>query len=123
MSIELQISDDSASTSEKIILACNNIQWANARIAALQTEMRHHKYTMERDEHRSTMDEIITRNESTLQRALSSLAPVLEDLGNYLNDCDAVAQLDIRALRVGNEVVLLGKDEYDIDYEDDKTAG
>lgn len=61
----------------------------------------------------------IKSHEAILESAVERLTPILEDMSNYLNGCNAVTKLDERILGPGNEVVLLGMDELENDYQKD----
>lgn len=106
-----------ASASEKIILACNNIQWINFQLSHLIAAYENMSL-INTGQVKDTILHGIKRHEAALQAAAEKLMPILEDLSNYQNACDAVTRLDERVLGPGNEVVLLGMDEYENDYEE-----
>ena len=107
-----------ANASEKIILACNNIQWINFQLSHLRASYELVAGAQKDPELKNSLLEGIKRHEAILEAAAEKLTPILEDLSDYLNACDAVTKIDERVLSPGNEVVLLGMDEYEKDYSD-----
>lgn len=111
-----------ATSNEKIILACHNIQWIAYQLSqliashAMSAAVNGGKIANE------SAIGLMKRHESALEQAAEKLKPILEDLSNYYDGIDAATQLDVRVLNPGNEVVLLGWDEYDKGYTDEDST-
>lgn len=111
-----------ATSNEKIMLACNNIQWVSYQLSQLIASKAICAGLSGSKEANEIALASMKDCESVLDKAAESLKPVLESLTNYYNNIDAATQLDVRVLNPGNEVVLLGWDEYEKGYtEEDGT--
>lgn len=92
-----------ASNHEKIILALANLNWISNSLNQL--------YLFYAPNH-PLGDEI----DRFMSRLSAKLKNDLEFASNYMSNLDGVTMLDERVLSPGNQVVLLGMDEYETDY-------
>jgi enamine deaminase RidA (YjgF/YER057c/UK114 family) len=114
---------DRASVHEKIMLACNNIQWHNYQLSQLIAGS---TFAATMSGNKQFVEQVQAANEAhnaVLEQALQNLSTVLEAVGNYVNGIDAVTKIDIRVTTPGNEIVLLGMDELEKDYDDEERRG
>lgn len=112
------ITRDKASVHEKIILACNNIQWHNYQLSQLIAQFGFIAAGLpDGTPQKRNLIQAMECHQTVLDQALKNLGCVLEAIGNYVNGIDAVTQLDVRVTTPGNEVVLLGMDDLETNYE------
>src|ERR1044072_7262492 len=111
---------ESASSQEKITLACNNICWiANGLTQLMASHGFMLTQTTDKAKYNALM-QAMANHSDVLEKAAEALKPLLEELSNYMNTVDGVTTLDIRVLTPGNKIVLLGMDELERSYHPDE---
>lgn len=113
--IELKGANNRATSSEKIILACNNIQWLSNCISQLILDTNIALPLAPDGSFKNIIEENLKSHSKVLDQAADILKDVVEAMSNYLNNIDAMTKMDERILRPGNEILLLGMDEYEND--------
>lgn len=58
--------------------------------------------------------------DDALHSTVKSLAKIMEDLGNLINNRDAISPIDVRVGNVPFEIIILGMDDVEESYEDEE---
>lgn len=95
----------------KIIIATGQINYMAVSINSVNEQM---KFIPDENGYHT---EGIKQFDEALSDTVGKLASIMEDLGNLINNRDAICHIDTRVAKVPFEIIIDGKDECETDYD------
>lgn len=93
----------------KIILATGTINYLANQVYSVNQQMKQVVHASPAN--KPIFEEGIKHKDEVLENAIVRLKIIMEELGNCLNNCDAVQPIDVRVMTAPFDILCNGKDD------------